>query len=224
MTNSEGHTLDRYLAHAIEGALTTAVTETLIPPERRAFLKSSSTQTSASEVLSTVGGLSFEHVSPYKIPLSSNSIDLCHSGGALEHCRPETLTQYLHECYRVLRPGGIASHVFDHRDHLHHADTRRPFLSHLAGSQLAYTAFYGHPLLFHNRLLPEQIVMLFEEAGFECIAVRRMIYPDRRYVEGEATMEGVPGVDRGRLQSWFQNASEIDLRSAAVHYLYRKPG
>ena len=72
-------------------------------------------------------------------------------------------------------------------------------------------------------LLGITVVKLFEEVGFECIAVRRMIYPDRRYVEGEATMEGVPGVDRSRLQGRFQNISELDIRSAAVHYLYRKP-
>lgn len=64
---------------------------------------------------------------------------------------------------------------------------------------------------------------LFEEAGFEPIAVRRMIYPDRRYVEGEEALEGRPGVERSRLKGRFQNASDSDLRTAAAHYLYRKP-
>lgn len=222
-TNSEGHILDRYLAHAIDGAMATALPATLIPPERRVFLEALRQTTRAEEAIAAVGGTSYSGVSPGKIPLLARSSDLCHSGGALEHYRPETLSAFLRECHRVLRPGGIASHVFDHRDHLHHADQRRPFLAHLAVSEARYAAFYGHPLLYHNRLLPEQVMPLFEEAGFERIAVRRMIYPERRYVEGEATLEGQPGAERARLKGRFQNTSEIDLRTAAVHYLYRKP-
>jgi len=223
VTNSQAHTLDRYLAHAIEGALTTTLPATLIPPERRAFLTALSETARSADAIAAVGGRSYSGISPAKIPLHSNSSDLCHSGGALEHYRPETLSAFLRECYRVLRPGGMASHVFDHRDHLHHADTRRPFLAHLAVSDPRYAAFYGHALLYHNRLLPEQVMRVFEEAGFELIAVRRMIYPERRYVEGEAALEGQPGIDRTRLKGRFQDASEVDLRTAAAHYLYRKP-
>ena len=222
VTNSSGHILDRYLAHAIDGALTTALLPASVPPERRAFLEGLRGTAQAAEAIAAVGGTSYGGISPDKIPLAANSRDLCHSGGALEHYRPETLSAFLRECCRVLRPGGIASHVFDHRDHLHHADKRRPFLEHLSVSESRYAAFYGHPLLYHNRLLPEQVTLLFEEAGLERIAVRRMIYPERRYVEGEAALEGQPGIERSRLNGRFQNASEADIRSAAVHYLYRK--
>ena len=50
-----------------------------------------------------------------------------------------------------------------------------------------------------------------------------MIYPERHYVEGEETLHGQPGVERIHLKGRFQNVSEADIRSAAVHYLYRKP-
>jgi SAM-dependent methyltransferase len=223
VTNSEGHTLDRYLVHAIDGALTTALPATLIPPERRVFLEALRQTARAEDAMAAVGGTSYTGILPDKIPLAANSSDLCHSGGALEHYRPETLSAFLRECYRVLRPGGVASHVVDHRDHLHHADKRRPFLAHLAASESRYAAFYGHPLLYHNRLLPEQVMLLFEEVGFERIAARRMIYPERRYVEGEEALEGQPGIERTRLTGRFQNASEADLRTAAAHYLYSKP-
>jgi SAM-dependent methyltransferase len=127
VTNSSGHILDRYLAHAIDGALTTAVPTTSIPPERRAFLEALRGTGQAAEAIAAVGGASCAGIAPDKIPLPANSIDLCHSGGALEHYRPEALSAFMRECYRVLRPGGVASHVFDHRDHLHHADKRRAF-------------------------------------------------------------------------------------------------
>ena len=222
VTNSTGHILDRYLAHAIDGALTTALPATSVPPQRRAFLEGLRGTERAAAAIAAVGGTSLSGVAPDRIPLPSNSLDLCHSGGALEHYRPDALSSFLRECCRVLRPGGIASHVFDHRDHLHHADNRRPFLEHLSVSEARYTAFYGHPLLYHNRLLPEQVLPLFEKAGFERIAVRRMIYPDRRYVEGNEVLTGQPGIERSRLNARFQTATDSDLRSAAVHYLYRK--
>ena len=223
VTNSNGQLLDRYLAHAIDGALTTVLPSASVPPTRRTFLETLRGTSRAAEAIAAVGGSAYIGISPDKIPLLANSIDLCHSGGALEHYRPEMLSAFLRECCRVLRPGGVASHVFDHRDHLHHADNRRPFLEHLTISEARYAAFYGHALLYHNRLLPEQIMPIFEEAGFEPVAVRRMIYPDRRYVEGEEALEGRPGIERPRLKPRFQSASEADLRTAAVHYLYRKP-
>lgn len=78
------------------------------------------------------------------------------------------------------------------------------------------------PLSYHNRLLPAQVSRLFEQVGFERVAVRRMILPDRRYVEGEDAMAGRPGLSRRFLAPRFRDASDLDLRTAAAHYLYRK--
>jgi hypothetical protein len=63
---------------------------------------------------------------------------------------------------------------------------------------------------------------MFEAAGFERIAIRRMIYPDRRYVAWDEAADGKPGVERSKLQGRFANASDADIRTAAAHYLYRK--
>jgi len=82
---------------------------------------------------------------------------------------------------------------------------------------------YGHPLTYHNRLLPGEIERMFEKAGFERIAVRRMILPAQRYVADEELMQGTEGIARGRLAPRFQSATDADLRTAAAHYLYRKP-
>jgi len=162
-------------------------------------------------------------VDPSALPLAGASADLCHSGGVLEHYTPEVLRAFLRESFRILRPGGVASHVYDHRDHLRHVDPRWPFLLHMALPDAVYRAAFGHPLLFHNRLAPAQVMSLFEAAGFEPIAARRFVLPDKRYVDAGAAQAGEAGVpawlNSGRLAA----LSSEDRHTAAIHYLYRKP-
>src|SRR5205807_5490875 len=68
------------------------------------------------------------------------------------------------------------------------------------------------PLLRANKL--------FEAAGFEKRVVRRLILPERRYVEGEeATLAGRRGLSRALLSPRFRGMPEVDLRTAAAHYL-----
>jgi SAM-dependent methyltransferase len=223
VTNVEAHMLDRYLARAVNGALLTALPEP-VPAERRRRVEALRWYERSVDAIEAVGGALHEAVSPAAVPLPSNSIDLCHSGGTLEHYRPDELAAFLSECFRILRPGGIASHVFDHRDHLHHADRRWPFLAHLALPEPAYTTLCGHPLGYHSRLLSPQIIRSFEDAGFEKVAIRRLILPERRYVdEEEATVTGRRGLPRALLARRFRKIAEADLRTAAAHYLFRKP-
>ena len=156
--------------------------------------------------------------------LASGSIGLCHSGGALEHEPVASLRTFLAEQARVLAPGGLASHVFDHRDHLHHADRTLPFLAHLAWPELAYRPLFAHPLGFHSRLTPTEVQALFAEAGLERIAVRRLIYDNgRRWVDADDdALAGTVGLPRRLLAHRFRDISDPDLRTAAAHYLYRK--
>src|SRR5579871_75509 len=223
VTNTQGRVLDRYLARAVEGALTAELPQDLICPQRRRHLDPLRWCDRVEAAVAAVDGKVYAGVHSGALPLVSDSIDLCHSGGALEHYRSETLSAFLMECYRILRPGVLSSHVFDHRDHLRHADRQWPFLAHLALPGPVYTLLCGHPLLYHNRLLPGEIMALFESAGFERIAVRRLILPNNRYVEGDEALQGQPGLRRSRLASRFRHASDVDLRTAAAHYLYRKP-
>ena len=57
----------------------------------------------------------------------------------------------------------------------------------------------------------------------ERIAVRRLILPDRVYVDGCDTLHGAVGLPRAMLAPRFRHISDVDLRTAAAHYLYRKP-
>jgi SAM-dependent methyltransferase len=223
LTNVEARLLDRYLARAVNGVLTADLPDT-IPGERRRRIEALRWHEHTLGALRELGATVCEGVSANAIPLPTESVDLCHSGGTLEHYRPEELAAFLSECFRILRAGGVASHVFDHRDHLYHADRCWPFLAHLALPDPLYSPLCGHALSYHNRLLPAQVMHLFEAAGFEKIVVRRLILPDRRYVEGEEALAGQPGIHRSLLARRFRKLSEVDRRTAAAHYLYRKPG
>jgi SAM-dependent methyltransferase len=225
VTNRRARVSDRYLARAVNGALATWFDDEVIPPERRAALEPLRWAASAREAIESVGGQLFEGVDSGRLPLENGSIDLCHSGGVLEHEEPRVLEELLREARRILRPGGVMSHVVDHRDHLHHADPGWGFLSHLRWSPRVYAAVFGNPLTYHNRLPPSRFREVFERAGFEPIAIRRLILPGRRYVDSEEeALAGRPGIARAHLARAFRDMSDIDLRTAAAHYLFRRPG
>ena len=141
----------------------------------------------------------------------------------LEHYRPDVLAAFLGESFRVLRPGGVASHVYDHRDHLRHVDPSWPFLAHMALPDGVHRAVFGHRLMFHNRLAPSEVLALFEAAGFEPIAVRRFVLPDKRYVDAGAATAGEAGVPAWLGSGRLGRLSTEDRHTAAIHYLFRKP-
>lgn len=222
LTNTWQPLLDRYVARSVNGALAAGFPEGAVPEERRGRLEPLRWRRDAAGAIRELGGATHIGVEPGRIPLASESIDLCCTGGALEHYRPEALDEFLRESHRILRPGGIASHVFDHRDHLYHADKKLPFLAHLALRDAAYELAFGHPLAYHNRLTPEQVARRFERAGFERIVLRRLTLPAKRFVPDDEVCVNRPGLSRRWLAPRFRDISAADLRTAAAHYLYRK--
>jgi SAM-dependent methyltransferase len=213
----------RYLEHARRGALDAGWPAGAVRGERRLAVEGLRWLTSLDEALAAVGARVYER----STEIGEGSVDLCHSGGALEHESPDELETFLAEQVRVLRPGGVASHVFDHRDHLHHADRALPFLSHLAWPEPLYLGAFGHALGYHSRLSPTDVAARFAAAGLERVAVRRLIYDarsgDRRWVDSEAdAIAGAPGIPRERLAARFRAWSDADLRTAAAHYVYAR--
>jgi SAM-dependent methyltransferase len=223
LTNEHARVLDRHLPRAVQGVLGADLPPCLGTPDRRETISACRWLDRGAEAIERVGASLHEGVDPGAIPLDDASVDLAHSGGALEHLEPAELEAFLRECHRVLRPGGVASHVFDHRDHLHHVDPSLPFLAHLALREPAYRALRGHPLGYHGRLSPARVAALFEAAGFELIALRRLVLPARRYVEDAVAAQADPGLPRWLLAREHRALSDLDLRTAACHYLYRRP-
>ncbi len=138
MTNSEAHLVDRYLSRAVNGALETGAHFKMEAHERWSIVEALRWETKAENALKAINAVSLQMESRTKAPLPAESIDLCHSGGVLEHYKPDDLKGFFAECFRILRPGGVASHVFDHRDHMYHADKKLPFLAHLMLSDPVY--------------------------------------------------------------------------------------
>ena len=223
VTNHEGRMLDRYLARAVNGAIACELPD--VVDQRRRDLEPLRWSPTVQDAVDELGGVLHQEVRLEEIPIDSASIDLCHTGGTLEHYSPESLQTFLAESMRILRPGAVMSHVFDHRDHLHHADADWPYLRHYAMSDGVYRMLSGSSLLYHNRLLPGEVAKAFGDAGFERILIRRMMLPTKLYQDDGADMSsGAFGIARSQLAVRFRDASDDDLRTAAAHYLYRKPG
>lgn len=218
VTNHEAKLLDKYADHALTKA------KSIELPEHHGDISALPIGLTSLQIVEKVNGKLMSCPNPGQIALENNSMDLCHSGGALEHYQVEKLRSFAKESYRILRPGGIASHVFDHRDHLYHADKSIPFLWHLSFSDTQYRLLFGHALGFHNRLLPSQIKSLFESVGFQTVTIRRRVLPSLQVAETpEDFNSSLIGLDRNRLAKRFTEATDIDLRTAAAHYLFRKP-
>jgi hypothetical protein len=86
-----------------------------------------------------------------------------------------------------------------------------------------YRVLFGHRLMFHNRLAPAEVMALFDAMGFERIAVRRFVLPDKRYVDSNAAQAGEAGVPGWMETGRLARLSLEDRHTAAIHYLYRRP-
>lgn len=157
VTNHEGRMLDRYLARAVNGALACSLPDHLPLAERGPDLEPLRWAATVDEAIASLGGALHQGVALDALPLDAGSADLCHTGGTLEHYTVDELRAFLGEAHRALRPGGVMSHVVDHRDHLHHADPSWPFLAHYGRADLVQRVAAGGPLSFHNRLLPAEV-------------------------------------------------------------------
>jgi hypothetical protein len=130
------------------------------------------------------------------------------SGGALEHYAPEELDAEVARMARALQPGGLMSHVVDHRDHRWHADKSISPLDHLTVEEDDYLSRYSNPLEYHNRWLRSSYVDLFARHGFT-VACRDV----RLYTADLAPL------DRSRLTPPFAGAGDEDLHSLVTHFM-----
>lgn len=218
--------LERYITESINEALNTVADlspVTPIPSRRVQELDEMRWRDGLEGFLGETGTTYHRGVHPGALPVESDSIDLIYSGGALEHYRPQLLEAWLREAERVLKPGGFMGVILDHRDHLYHFDKRLPFLYYYGMSDGLYHFTRGNTLLYHNRLLPGQVMVMVAAAGLEkARLLRKSIQLDRWYEDGEE-MGGEFGIARDRLARSCGAACDDDLRTAAAFYIYRKP-
>ncbi len=218
--------LQRYLAESINAALAIApelAQLTPVPEERIDKLDSLRWSDSLDSFLNATETIIIENADPAKLELEDTCVDLVFSGGALEHYRPIQLAGWLSEAFRTMKAGGVIAPILDHRDHLHHFDATLPFLYHYQTSDSIYRLTHSSQLLYHNRLLPEQVASMFEEVGFKRIGIRRMTLPSSHFYEEGEDLTGDKGTDRRRLARRFREATDDDLLTAAAQYCFRKP-
>ena len=218
--------LERHVTAAINEALNTVPVlsrVTPIPAGRILDLEALRWRKDIPELLEATRTDYQQDIAPGVLPVPSDSIDLIYSGGSLEHYHPREFQAWLGEAYRALKPGGVMGVILDHRDHLHHFDHKLPFLYHYSISQTLYGVTRWNALLYHNRLVPEEVMGMISSTGLEKVRlVRRAVPVERWYMDGEI-IEGDMGIERGRLQERFQGLSDDDLKTAAAFYIYRKP-
>lgn len=139
------------------------------------------------------------------------SADLCISMGRLEHYAESDLAYLFSQMRRVLAPGGVGSHIVDHRDHYWHFDKSLHCFHHLTYSDEEWAALARGRKLFRNRLLEADYVRLFERTGFDVLARVHQLH-----------REDASTLDPGTLWGRYKALSKADLEAAVSHFVVRR--
>ena len=115
--------------------------------------------------------LGITYLAPYdarNTALPAESIDFIHSTSTLEHIEEEDIKKILHECYRILKPGGIISFLIDLKDHFSYSDTTLSQYNFLRYSSRKWN-FLNSSINFQNRLRYPDYLRMINDAHFEII-------------------------------------------------------
>ena len=101
--------------------------------------------------------------------LPSESVDFVFSQAVLEHIRKHEFEDTFKELWRVLKPGGVSTHVVDFKDHLEQS------LNNLRFSDRTWEADWFAPSsgFYTNRIRLGRMVKLIEEQGFKVDVVEK---------------------------------------------------
>jgi len=110
--------------------------------------------------------------------IGTGTVDLIFSQAVLEHVHKHEFFDTMQECFRVLIPGGVASHRVDLKDHLGGSLNNLRFSERIWESE-----FFVRSGFYTNRIRFSEMITLFETAGFiveigdirrwECLPVKR---------------------------------------------------
>jgi SAM-dependent methyltransferase len=134
--------------------------------------------------------------------------DVCLSVAVLEHVR--TVAAFNETVYRLLRPGGLAVHSIDFRDH---RDFSRP-LDFLSVDRETWGKLSEEPDAgYVNRLRYSEQRQMFLDAGFEVV----------EEVVTERNDSALVSEARRRAAPEFSTLCDLDLEVAGVFFVLRKP-
>lgn len=135
--------------------------------------------------------------------VAQGSADIVVSNAVMEHVQdPSTL----YRCaYLALKPGGLASHVVDHRSH----GTSDWWNGHWQYGKLLWQLACGKRPYVLNRLPSSRHVVSMEGAGFEIVSVQRT--------------PGDSGLPVSRFASTFRDMQALDAMTAVTHVVAQRP-
>lgn len=137
--------------------------------------------------------------------LDGDQVDFIFSEAVLEHVRLAEFEETVRETFRLLRPGGMASHLIDLQDHL--ADSLHSLRFRRAVWESDWFARSG---FYTNRLRAPTLEAIFAAAGFKPVGRDVVSWPR------------LP-VARSALNAEFAGMDDDALRTKRLRLLLRKP-
>lgn len=135
--------------------------------------------------------------------LGAGTVDVVFSQAVLEHVRRHEFLDTMRELRRVLKPGSLASHQVDFRDHLGGQLNNLRF-----GNKVWESGFFAKSGFYTNRIRFSEMLQLCRQGGFEVVSVRVKQW------------ETVP-TPRAKISPEFRSLSDEDLRTWSADLLLR---
>ncbi len=136
--------------------------------------------------------------------LDDNSVDLIFSHSVMEHVRLEDLPELISQMYRLLKKGGLVSHVIDFSDHLDFG------LNNLRFSERVWeSSFFANSGFYTNRISCPQMIDLFLQKNF------RIIYKKTK------SWDEIP-IKKSKLHKDFSHFTNEDLKHHNLEILLTK--
>lgn len=136
--------------------------------------------------------------------LNTRSIDFLFSQAVLEHVKKNDFEELINETFRILKPGGKASHVIDLKDHLGGSLNNLRF-----SEKLWESKFFSSSGFYTNRLRFPEIRDIIEKTGFVISQLNLRNY------------DHLP-LPKQKMAAYFQKFSESDLRINGMRILLVK--
>lgn len=95
----------------------------------------------------------------------NESFNVIVSAGVLEHINKNFVAEYVHEFYRLLKPGGYSIHSVNMADHLSYYDSSASPKNYLKYSDTIWKVFFENEVQYFNRIQKAEWLKLFKEAG-----------------------------------------------------------
>jgi SAM-dependent methyltransferase len=134
-----------------------------------------------------------------------------YSNSVLEHIPGPVILRILQESRRVLRPGGVAIHSVNCGDHYAYFDKSITQINYLSYTESEW-AIWNNDIQYQNRLRPQDLLELAEQAGLEIILKKHRAAP--KLLEQVKTMKIAPE---------FSKYSPEQLACTSIDFVARKP-